>query len=135
MPFPGAPRGFVCNVSKTHDSKAETCTCSACARLGRPGLIEGKSVRIHPKFPVDHLVGLYKVEEVDPQNNEPHAKTCAVKDPETDEACGEQVEWNVWHDNPGTAPEGVVVQVCDDHLSLVLSTEGRNVVWAEPPNK
>lgn len=133
MPFPGAPRGFVCNATKRHDDLDPNCQCSACVRLGQPGLIEGAAVQTHPKFPVGHLVGLYRAEEVDLTNHEPHKTTCCVTDPDTETECGEPVEWNVWRDEPGTDTEGVVVQVCADHLDLVLSTTGRNVVWYEPP--
>jgi hypothetical protein len=133
MPLPGAPIGFVCNAHREHDESITDCMCASCVRRERPGLIVGAPFQVHKKFDVSHLVGLYDASVVNGVPVPESAALCCWKDPDDEGTCDDVAEWNVWHETLGTSnPDGVVLQVCSDHLVDVLSGEGRNVVWSEP---
>lgn len=132
MPFPGAPPGFVCNADPESMHVEGDCFCSKCLRRSRPGLIEGAPFQVHPKFDVEGRVGLYDATACNGAPVVEDSDTmCCFQDGATDEPCGDVVEWFVWHSNLGVSnPDGVVLQVCSDHLVDVLISEGRNVVWS-----
>jgi len=134
MPFPGAPHGFICNSKIDHDPDVVGCSCSKCVRSARPGLIEGAPYQVNEHFPVDHLVGLYEASALNIPPVPVVVPVCCFKDPEDNGGdCQDVAEWNVWHETLGNSnPDGVVLPVCGDHLVDVLSSEGRNVVWADP---
>lgn len=135
MPLPGAPIGFVCNARKEHDPSRLDCMCARCVCEERPGLIVGAPFQVHRKFEVTGLVGLYDASVLNGVPIPESAAICCWKNPDDieDGDCQEVAEWNVWHETLGTSnPDGVVLQVCSDHLTDVLSGDGHNVVWSEP---